>query len=94
MAVRHAWVAWLSLAFLLVALSVGRAADKDEMTLTVQVSSAEHELQEGYFTLGDSVTMMVKPGSDLHRFLARQRGRKMKISLADATRPELSQLQR
>ena len=52
--------------------------------LTVQVSSADHEIQEGYFTLGDSTTVMVKPGSDLYKFLARQRGRKVKIVLSEA----------
>jgi hypothetical protein len=58
------------------------------------VSSADHEIIEGYFTLGDNVTVMVKPGSDLHRFLTRQRGRKVKITLTDATVPELSRLDR
>lgn len=86
--------AWIVLALILVGLSVGRAADHDETTVTVLVSSADHELQEGYFTLGDNVTVMVKPGSDLYRFLTRQRGRKVKISLTEATTPELSRLER
>lgn len=94
MASRIAMAAWVTLALILVGLSVGRASDRDETTVTVQVSSSDHELQEGYFTLGDSVTVMVKPGSDLHRFLTRQRGRKVKISLAEATAPELSRLER
>jgi hypothetical protein len=62
--------------------------------MTVQVSSADHEVIEGYFTLGDSMTVMVKPGSELHRFLSRQRGRKVKLTLSDATVPELSRLDR
>lgn len=94
MTLRHAMAAWLVLALILVGLSIGRASDRDETILTVQVSSADHEIQEGYFTLGDSVTVMVKPGSDLHRFLTRQRGRKVKISLTEATVPELSRLER
>jgi hypothetical protein len=94
MTVRHAMAAWGVLALILVGLSVGRAAERDETILTVQVTSADHEIQEGYFTLGDSVTVMVKPGSDLHRFLTRQRGRKVKISLTEATAPELSRLDR
>jgi hypothetical protein len=94
MTVRYAMAAWLTLALVLVGLSVGRASDRDETTVTVQVTSADHEFQEGYFTLGDSVTVMVKPGSDVHRFLTRQRGRKIKISLAEATTPELSRLER
>jgi len=94
MTVRHVMAAWLTLALILVGLSVGRASDRDETTVTVQVSSADHELQEGYFTLGDSVTVMVKPGSDVHRFLTRQRGRKVKIALSEVTTQELSRLDR
>ena len=94
MALRHAMAAWMALALVLLGLSVGRASDIDETTVTVQVSSADHELQEGYFTLGDSVTVMVKPGSELHKFLTRQRGRKVKISLAEVTTPTLSKLER
>jgi hypothetical protein len=86
--------AWLTVALILVGLSIGRANDRDETILTVQVSSADHEIQEGYFSLGDNATVMVKPGSDLHKFLARQRGRKVKIVLTEAGGPELSRLER
>ena len=75
-------------------VSVGQANDRDEAIMTVQVSSADHELLEGYFTLGDNATVMVKPGSDVYKFLARQRGRKVKITLTDASAPELSRLDR
>lgn len=94
MALRHAMVAWMALALMLLGLSVGRASDVDETTVTVQVSSADHELQEGYFTLGDSMTVMVKPGSELHKFLTRQRGRKVKISVSEVATPTLSKLER
>jgi len=87
-------VAWLTLAMILVALSVGRAFDRDETVLTVKVSSADHETQEGYFTLGDNATVIVKPGSELYRFLARQRGHKVKIVLQEAGGSELSRLER
>jgi hypothetical protein len=86
--------AWLTLALLLVGISVGRASDRDETTVTAQVTSSEHEVQEGYFSLGDNVTVMAKPGSDLYRFLSRQRGRKIKIQLSEAAVPELSRLER
>ena len=94
MAVRQAMVAWVTLALVLIGLSVGRASNRDEIALTVQVSSAEHELQEGYFSLGEGATLMAKPGSDLHRFLSRQRGRTVKIVMTEATVAELSRLQR
>ena len=86
--------AGVTLALVVVGLSAGRASDRDETVMTVQVSSADHEVLEGYFTLGDSATVMVKPGSDLYKFLARQRGRKIKVVLTDASAPELSRLER
>ena len=94
MTVRRAVAVCVTVVLLFVGFMIGRASERDETSVTVQVSSADHELQEGYFTLGDGLTIMVKPGSDLHRFLARQRGRKVKISLTEATGPELSRLER
>jgi hypothetical protein len=94
--VKIAMTAWMVLALLLVGISLGRAAEreKDETVLTVQVSSADHEVQEGYFALGEQATVMVKPGSDLHQFLSRQRGRKVKIVLTETAAVELSRIQR
>lgn len=91
---RIAMTAWMVLALLLVGLGIGRASDRDETTVTVQVTSAEHELEEGYFSLGDSATVMAKPGTDLHRFLVRQRGKKIRIVLSEADTRELSQIRR
>ena len=85
---------WITLALLLFALSNGRANDRDEAVMTAQVSSADHELLEGYFTLGDGATVIAKPGTPLYAFLARQRGRKVKVVLTDASSPELSRLER
>lgn len=91
-----AMTAWMALALLLVGISLGRAAEreKDETAMTVQVSSADHEVQQGYFALGEQATVMVKPGSDLHQFLSRQRGRKVKIVLTETAAVELSRIQR
>ncbi len=91
---RIAMAAWMVLALILVGLSVGRASDKDEAVVTAQVSSADHEVEEGYFSLGDTATVVAKPGSDLYRFLARQRGHKIKVTLTEAGGPELSRLER
>lgn len=91
---RIAMAAWLTLALFLAAISIGRAYDRDETALTVQVTSADHELAEGYFSLGESATLMVKPGSDLYRFLARQRGHRIKVVLQESAAPELSRLER
>jgi hypothetical protein len=92
--VRIAMAAWMVLALILFGLGVGWASDKDEAIVTVQVTSADHELQEGYFSLGENTTLVAKPGSDLHRFLSRQRGKTIKVVLTEADTRELSQLRR
>jgi hypothetical protein len=92
--VRLAVTGWLVVALLLVGVSMGRADDKDETVLNVQVSSAEHETQEGYFSLGEQATVMVKPGSELYRFLARHRGQNVKIVLTQQESRELSRIGR
>lgn len=88
------WVTLAAVLAFVAGLSVASATDRDETIMTVQVSSADHELVEGYFTLGDSASVVVKPGSDLYKFLSRQRGRKIKVTLAEAAGPELSRLDR
>lgn len=90
---RKLMAALVTLALVLVGLSAG-ASDRDETILTVQVGASDHEIVEGYFTLGDNATVMVKPGSDLYKFLSRQRGRKIKLTMTEASGPELSRLER
>lgn len=79
---------------LLVGYGIGRASDKDQATVTATVTSAEHELQEGYFSLGDNATVMVKPGTDLFRFLARHRDRTITVTLVESSTRQLSRLDR
>ena len=84
-----------ALALVLAGFTAGSGAnDRDETIMTVQVSSADHEIVEGYFTLGDSASVVAKPGSDLYKFLTRQRGRKVKVVLTETGGPELSRLER
>jgi hypothetical protein len=87
-------VAVLAIALVIASFMVGQASERDEASLTVQVSSADHEMEEGYFSLGDTATVMVKPGSDLYRFLSRKRGHAVRITLSDPGRPELSTIER
>lgn len=91
---RKLLTASITLALVVFGLTVSGANDRDEAIMTVQVSSADHEVQEGYFTLGDSATVVAKPGSDLYKFLVRQRGRKVKVVLSEAGGSELSRLER
>jgi hypothetical protein len=92
--VRNAMIGWLMVAALLLGISLGRASDGDETTMTVQVSSAEHESDEGYFSLGKDATVMAKPGSELHRFLTRQNGRQVRVTLTLQDGRQLSRIER
>ena len=87
-------VGWLVVALILVAMSIGRAADRDESIMTAQVSSAEHETEEGYFSLGPEATVLAKPGTELYRFLARQNGHKVRVTITAVDGRELSRLER
>jgi hypothetical protein len=77
-------------------LSLGRADGHDDATTTItaQVSSADHETAEGYFSLGPDTTVVAKPGSDLFRFLSRQKGRRVKITVSVVDDRQLSRLNR
>jgi hypothetical protein len=86
---------WFAVSLLaLLALAAARASDQDETVLTVQVSAADHEVTEGYFSLGETATVMAKPGSDLYRFLVRQRGHSVKITLTESGGRQLSRVER
>ena len=91
---RNAMIGWMMVAALLLGMSIGRAADNNETSMTVQVSSAEHETDEGYFSLGKDATVMAKPGSPLHQFLARQNGRQVRVTLTLVDGRQLSRLER
>ena len=91
---RNAMIGWMVLAALLLGISIGRAADGNETTMTVQVSSADHETDEGYFALGKDATVMAKPGTELHRFLSRQNGHQVRITLTLVDGRQLSRIER
>lgn len=91
---KTALAVWVMIALLLIGVSAGRAYEPDETIINVEVSSADHELQEGYFALGEQGTVLAKPGSQLYNFLSRQRGQKVKIVLTPGEKRELARLQR
>jgi hypothetical protein len=91
---RIATTAWVMIALLLIGVGVGRAYGTDETVINVEINSADHELQEGYFALGEQGTVLAKPGSDLYNFLIRQRGQKVRIVLTPSAKREVSRLQR
>lgn len=84
----------LVVAVLLMGVSLGLAYGTDETVLNVQVTSSDHEADEGYFSLGEQATVMVKPGSELFRFLSRHKGQKVKIVLTQNEDRQLSRIER
>jgi hypothetical protein len=91
---RRVATAVVVVALLLAGFIVGRASESEETAITVQVTSADHEVDEGYFSLGDSATLMVKPGTDFYRFLANRRGHQIRVTLTEAGRAEPSRIDR
>ena len=91
---RNGLIAVVVAALILVGYGIGRASDKDEAVVTVKITSADHELLEGYFSLGENATVMVKPGSELFRFLSRHRDRTVTITLSESATRQLSRLDR
>ncbi|MEO7273252.1 MAG: hypothetical protein ABIX28_16195 [Vicinamibacterales bacterium] len=83
---------WAAAMLVLAGFTTLRASPDDEAAVTVQVTSADHELVEGYFSLGETATVIAKPGSDLYRFLARQRGHRVTITLVESGPRQLSRL--
>jgi hypothetical protein len=45
------------------------------------VTAADHEVEEGYFGLGQQTMIVAKPGSDLHRWLSSHRQQKVRLTL-------------
>jgi hypothetical protein len=87
-------IGWMMVAALLLGLSIGRAADSNVTTMTVQVSSADHETDEGYFSLGKDATVIAKPGTDLYQFLARQKGHQVRVTMTLVDGRQLSRIER
>jgi hypothetical protein len=92
--VRHGLAILVAVASILFGYGMGRASDKDEAAVRVKVTSADHEMLEGYFSLGDNLVLMAKPGSDFYRFLARQRDRTITVTLSESPTRQLSRLDR
>lgn len=72
-------LAWVVVIVLLGIFGGAAAATLDDATVVAEVSAADHEVEEGYFTLGEGATVIAKPGTELHRFLTSHRGQKVRL---------------
>jgi hypothetical protein len=81
--VRPFFLAWLTLALLLLGLGQFTAAS-DELAIAGFVTATDQEATEGYFGVGDDAMMVVKQGTGLQRCLKAHSGQKIKITLEAA----------
>jgi hypothetical protein len=49
------------------------------------LNANETEMQEGYFAVAQDTVLMVRPGSDLHRWLKQHHGQTVRIVVEPAT---------
>ena len=78
--VRPFFLAWLTLAFLLLALGrLSRAGD--ELAIAGFVTASEQEAADGYFAVGGDTMVVVKQGSGLQRWLKMHSGQRVRITL-------------
>ena len=81
--VRPFFLAWLTLALLLLGLGRFTAAG-DELAIAGFVTATDQEATEGYFGVGDDAMMVVKQGTGLQRWLKAHSGQKIRITLEPA----------
>jgi hypothetical protein len=82
---RRSKTAWLLLALLLVGAGVATGyAMADETVVIAEITAADHEVEEGYFALGQKATLIAQPGTKLHGWLANHRGQRVRVLIAIA----------
>jgi hypothetical protein len=81
--VRSLFLAWLTLALILLALGrLSRAGD--ELAIAGFVTATEQEAIEGYFAVGGDTMVVVKQGSSLQRWLKIHSGQRVRVTLESA----------
>ena len=81
--VRAFFLAWLTLALILLALGrLSRAGD--ELAIAGFVTATEQDASEGYFAVGDDTMVVVKEGSSLQRWLKMHTGQRVRVTLEPA----------
>jgi hypothetical protein len=78
--VRRFFLAWLTLALLLLGLGRFTAAG-DELAIAGFVNATDPEMSEGFFPVGDDAMVVVGQGTGLQRWLNAHSGQKIRITL-------------
>jgi hypothetical protein len=81
--VRPFFLAWLTVALLLLAL--GRLSHAgDESSIGGLVTATEQEASDGYFAVGADAMLVVKPGSSLQRWMQVHAGQHVRVTVETA----------
>jgi hypothetical protein len=78
--VRRFFLAWLTLALLLLGLGRFTAAG-NELAIAGFVNATDQEMSEGFFPVGDDGMVVVREGTGLQRWLKAHSGQKIRITL-------------
>ena len=81
---RRFFLAWLTLALLLLVLGKFTAAG-DEIALAGFLNATEQEAAEGYFGVGSDAMVVVKQGSGVQRWLQAHAGQRIRVTLTTET---------
>jgi hypothetical protein len=84
MTVRPFFLAWLTLALLLLGLGQFTSAG-DELAYTGFVTATDQEASDGYFSVGDDAMVVVKQGTGLQAWLKAHGGQRIRITLEPDT---------
>jgi len=81
--VRRFFLAWLTVALLLLAL--GRLSHAgDELSIGGLVTATEQEASDGYFAVGGDAMLVVKPGTSLQRWMQMHAGQRVRVTVETA----------
>lgn len=78
-------IVFVFIIFLCVFVIQGRAQAPDIFILRESINATDQEAQEGYFSLGSTVMIVTKPGTDMHRWFQARVNQKYSISFRPDT---------
>jgi len=64
------------------------AAAQEGFTVSGRLGATDQEAQEGYFAVDQQTMIVVKPGSELHAYLKGKVGRRVRITVEQASESE------
>jgi hypothetical protein len=62
--------------------------------VVADLTAADHEVAEGYFTLGQKASLIAPPGTPLHDWLNENRGRRVRVQITIVEDPVTARLKK